>query len=58
MMFRHRYLGVLAGLLVGMVLRWPIDRTLTLANHAGAFVASQPGATPALPKSILELVAT
>jgi fructokinase len=45
-----------AGLLVGLLLRWPLERTLTLANHAGAFVASQPGGTPALPKSILDMV--
>ena len=45
-----------AGLLVGMLLRWPLERTLRLANHAGAFVAAQPGATPALPKNLLDMV--
>lgn len=45
-----------AGLLVGLLLRWPLRRTLTLANHTGAFVASQPGATPKLPGAILEMV--
>jgi fructokinase len=42
-----------AGLLVGLLLRWPMKKTLALANHTGAFVASQPGATPKLPESIL-----
>ncbi len=45
-----------AGLLVGMILRWPLERTLALANHVGAYVASQSGATPKLPESILEMV--
>jgi len=45
-----------AGLLVGMLLRWPIERTLDLANHAGAFVASQPGATPRMPEAVLAMV--
>lgn len=44
-----------AGLLVGMVMRMPWDRTLALANHAGAFVAARPGATPALPAEILAM---
>lgn len=41
-----------AGLLCGMLMRWPIDKTLDLANHLGAFVASQPGATPHLPDEL------
>ncbi len=45
-----------AGLLVGMILRWPLTRTLELANHAGAYVASRPGATPAMPDDLLERV--
>lgn len=45
-----------AGLLVGMILRWPMTRTLELANHAGAYVASQPGATPAMPEDLLSRV--
>jgi sugar/nucleoside kinase (ribokinase family) len=45
-----------AGILIGMLLGWPDERTLTLANAAGAFVAAQPGATPQLPRSILESV--
>jgi fructokinase len=44
-----------AAILLGMVLRWPMDRILNLANHAGAFVASQPGATPTLPQAILDM---
>ena len=31
-------------------------RTVELANHLGAFVASQPGATPLLPREIISLV--
>jgi len=45
-----------AGLLIGLVQKWPTERTLKLANHLGAFVASQPGATPALPDAVLRLV--
>lgn len=45
-----------AGLLVGLLLRWPLRRTLALSNHTGAYVASQPGATPKLPGAILEMV--
>lgn len=44
-----------ASLLAGMLLDWPPQRTLDLANKVGAFVASQPGATPALPDSLLSL---
>lgn len=43
-----------AGLLVGLLLRWPLSKVLTLANHTGAYVASQPGATPKLPDSLLQ----
>lgn len=45
-----------AGLLLAMLLRWPPERTVALANHLGAFVASQPGATPTLPEAVLKLV--
>ncbi|MEX0776941.1 MAG: PfkB family carbohydrate kinase [Phycisphaeraceae bacterium] len=45
-----------AGVLVGLLLRWPLERIVTLANHAGAFVHGQRGATPALPQSILDMV--
>lgn len=45
-----------AAVLVGRVLRLPIDRMLALANHAGAYVASQGGATPSLPESIIAMV--
>lgn len=41
-----------AGLLIGMALSWPWEKTLRLANHLGAYVASQPGATPALPEPL------
>lgn len=45
-----------ASLLVGMLLKWPPLRTLELANHVGAFVASRAGATPQLPSAILSRV--
>jgi fructokinase len=45
-----------AGLLVGLVMRKPLPAVLQLANHCGAFVASQPGAVPQLPDNILQLV--
>ena len=43
-----------AAFLVGSVLRLHIEQSLTLANHVGAFVAAQPGATPVLPDAILK----
>ena len=45
-----------AALLVGMVRRWPMQRTVDLANHVGAYVAAQHGATPRLPEPILDMV--
>lgn len=45
-----------AGLLCGMLLGWKIEETLMLANRLGAYVASQPGATPALPSDLLHRV--
>jgi fructokinase len=45
-----------AGVLVGHVLRLPPARTLSLANHAGAYVASVAGGTPELPQAILDMV--
>lgn len=45
-----------ASLLVGMLLGWPPQRTLELANQVGAFVASRSGATPQLPESLVSLV--
>lgn len=41
-----------AGLLWGWLNRWPLERTVTLANRLGAFVASRPGATPAIPDEL------
>ncbi len=41
-----------AGLLWGWLNNWPADQTVTLANRLGAFVASQPGATPAIPDEL------
>ena len=45
-----------AALLIGQVLRMDLQRTVDLANHAGAYVASQPGGTPVLPQAILDMV--
>jgi fructokinase len=41
-----------AGVLVGWLRGLPIERIAELANRLGAYVASQPGATPALPSEI------
>lgn len=45
-----------AAILVARVLRFPPQRIVDLANHCGAYVASQPGATPELPESILNML--
>jgi len=45
-----------AAILLGLVQRWPLDKTVNVANHMGAYVASRSGATPGLPKEILEMV--
>jgi fructokinase len=45
-----------AGILVGWLLGFAPARTAELANRLGAFVASQPGATPALPLTITPLI--
>ena len=42
-----------AGLLVGFLLGWPMQQTVDLANRLGAYLASQPGATPTLPRELL-----
>lgn len=44
-----------AGILTGWVRGLPPARTAELANHLGAFVASQHGATPVLPSKIIRL---
>ena len=41
-----------AGLLWGWLNGWSPEQTVTLANWLGAFVASQPGATPQLPRDM------
>lgn len=46
-----------AGLMYGLLMQWPVERTLELANRMGAYVASQPGATPHLPKALLDSLA-
>jgi len=45
-----------AAILVGLTLRMDMQRTADLANHVGAYVASQPGGTPELPQAILDMV--
>lgn len=45
-----------AAILIAHALRMDMQRTVELANHAGAYVASQPGGTPQLPQAILDLV--
>jgi len=47
--------AVSAAILVGQAMRLPLEQTLTLANRVGAFVASQPGATPEVPEDILAI---
>lgn len=42
-----------AAVLIGLVRRWPLQKTADLANKVGAFVASQPGATPKIPDSLV-----
>ncbi len=42
-----------AAVLVGLAMRMPFQAIADLANHAGAFVASQPGATPTLPDTVV-----
>lgn len=41
-----------AGMLWGWLNDWPSERTVALANRLGAFVASQPGATPNIPAEV------
>ncbi len=45
--------SVAATCLVGAVLRKPWDKVANLANQVGAYVASQPGATPTLPDELI-----
>lgn len=47
-----------AALAVGHLLGWRWPNTLALANRVGAFVASQPGATPTLPDDLVPAAAT
>lgn len=45
-----------AAITVGLLLEKPLPEIANLANRVGAYVASQPGATPVLPKEILNLI--
>jgi fructokinase len=45
-----------AAILVGLALRMKPQAIADLANHCGAYVASQPGANPTLPEDILQMV--
>ena len=47
-----------AGLVYGLLMKWQPEHILELANRMGAFVASQPGATPSLSEEIMEFVST
>lgn len=47
-----------AAVVVGRLLRLPAQKIADLANHTGAYVASQSGATPQLPDQILDLINT
>ncbi len=46
--------SVAATFLVGAVLRKPWQQVVDLANKVGAYVASQPGATPTLPDELIK----
>ena len=45
-----------AGILVGWLTGSAPEKTAALANHLGAYVASQPGATPELPVAITAMI--
>jgi fructokinase len=45
-----------AGILLGLALGWDEARAVDLANRMGAWVASQPPATPVLPNAIVDYV--
>jgi fructokinase len=45
-----------AGILLGLALGWEEVRAVDLANRMGAWVASQPPATPMLPDAIIDYV--
>ncbi|MCH7752663.1 MAG: carbohydrate kinase family protein [Planctomycetes bacterium] len=42
-----------AAIVTGLLQKWPWDRIVGLSNRVGAYVASQQGATPRLPREIL-----
>jgi fructokinase len=44
-----------AALLIGAIKSWPPEKTVKTANHLGAYVASQPGATPTLPDELVDM---
>ncbi len=45
-----------AGFVIGLLAKMTDGQVLELANHMGAWVASQPGASPTLPAHILDMV--
>jgi fructokinase len=45
--------GCCAAFTCGLLLDWPLEAVLDLANRVGAYVASQPGATPELPAELI-----
>ena len=38
----------------GLLLNWPLQQIADTANRAGAYVASQQGATPELPDDVIQ----
>ena len=47
--------GSCAALVSGLLLGLPLEHVLDVANKVGAYIASQPGATPQLPPQIVSL---
>jgi len=45
-----------AAIVTGLLLEWPTQRIVGLANQVGAYVASQRGATPQLPNEIVSRI--
>ena len=45
-----------AAIVTGLLLKWPTQRIVGLANQVGAYVASQRGATPQLPSEIVSRI--
>lgn len=48
--------SVTAAVLLGRLLQKPVQQVVDYANHVGAYVASKPGAVPALPDEIITMI--